>query len=288
MATDRGILRRMLHEPLLHFLILGALIFGAAEQWNGSAQRYRIVIGSEQMRRIADNYARQYGGPPSSAQLAALVDGQVQEEILYREGLALHLDRDDEIVRRRIAQKFDFLQQDLAPRQLPSEAELEAFYRQHQDRYLAPARASFSHVYFSPDQSAAPSAELRASKVLPTLSSGTVRAPQLGDRFSDRYDYAALSPADVARLFGESAFANAVFKAPPGRWAGPFPSGLGWHLIYVNAREAARVRPLAEIHAEVLADFQDDARRRNNAEALATLKRKYTIVLGAPANAAQR
>lgn len=278
-----GLLRRLAREPFVHFLALGALIFvvGGVVQQRRGAESYRIALDEDLWRTLALRWEKQYGSAPTREQLESLAEHFVKEEVLYREGLALHLDRDDEIIRRRVAQKVQFLLQDLAIPTDPTDQQLREYHAAHPSRYIAPARASFSHVYFSADGQG--DAGRRASTALEALRAGVaLRAPERGDPFPYQYDYSGLSQADVARVFGESAFSRAVFSAPARTWSGPFQSGYGWHLVYVSDRTAARAEPLPEIKDRVTRDYLDDARERNNAERFEELKRKYTIVRGRP------
>ncbi|MDR3415226.1 MAG: peptidyl-prolyl cis-trans isomerase [Nevskia sp.] len=281
-APPRGLaLRRLLREPFLHFVLLGAVLFEAGQYLQGHPERYRIVQGRAQLDELVRNYARQYGSAPSPAQLHALAEHALQEEIYFREALALNLDRDDQIVRRRLVQKYGFLQQDLFVPKEPDEAQLQAYYRANAARYAAPARRSFSHVYFSPDAGGEVQARQRALRALEALRAqpGLARAPELGDRFSDLYDYAGVDAADAGRLFGQSELAQALFAAPVGQWSGPYRSGYGWHLLYVSDEQAARQPPLAEVRERVHADYLDGERQAGDAAAYARLLAKYHIVL---------
>src|ERR1043165_501291 len=141
---------KILREPLLHFMVLGALIYLAARQFDGESDRYRIDAGPEQRARIATTYQQQYGVPPTERQLQYLLDQYVRSEILFREGLALGLDRDDEIVRRRVVQKIEFLNEDVDAIEA-DDAVLEQFFAGHQSRYVLPATVSFRQAFFSAD-----------------------------------------------------------------------------------------------------------------------------------------
>jgi len=269
---------RVLQEPLLHFLALGALIFVVADVRDGGDDQHRIAIDRARIAKLAQTYTQQFGGPPSPAILRKLVDNDVDEEVLYREGLAMHLDRDDEVIRRRIVQKVQFLEQDLNPPSAPSDAALRAFYDSHHARYVAPPRIAFTHVYFSPDKGGDADARSRALKVLASLDAKTKRASERGDAYPDLYDYASIRPDDAARLFGQTPIAKAIFQIPAGRWAGPFRSGYGWHLVYVTAREPAHLLAFEDARDTVRSDYQADQQDAANRDAFAALKSRYTII----------
>lgn len=266
-------------QPLLHFLLLGMLIVAVQALREQAPDRYRIVIGAAQRAMIAGRYAQQYGAAPESGQWPLLLDQFRREEILYREGLALHLDQDDEVIRRRIVQKMEFLQQDLTLAAAPDAAQLEAFYRRHAARYRVPEKITFSHVYFAPDRGGDAAAHLRAEQALALLRGrSAARAPERGDPFPDRYDYAALGAVEIERLFGVSEFSQRAPTAPVGQWCGPWRSGYGWHLLLVQARSPAYLPPLASQRARVEADYQRAARTAANARRFAELERKYRVV----------
>jgi peptidyl-prolyl cis-trans isomerase C len=268
----------MLKEPLLHFLLLGAAIYIGVSAVNRAHDPHRIVVGPEQTRQIIARYQLQYGEAPDAAQLNTLIDRYAQEEILYREGVALGLDRDDEIVRRRIVQKVEFLQQDVKVAQEPKLAELQAFYESHRSRYAVAEKVSFTHIYFSPDIGGDAAARARAEKLLTHARDIPARAPERGDRFPDVYDYSLLGRTELNRLFGESELTGGVLKAPVGEWSGPYRSGYGWHLVRVTQHEADRTLSFAEARDRVELDFIQDARDSRNTASFAKLAKKYSVV----------
>jgi peptidyl-prolyl cis-trans isomerase C len=282
-------LRRILREPLLHFLIAGAIILWFAQSHSAAADRHRILVDADVMQRLAVNYQQQYGSPPSAEQVDFLLDRYVRQEIVYREGLALGLDREDEIIRRRIVQKYEFLQQDLNVVPSPTRGQLQAFYEKNKNKYAVAEKLSFSHIYFSPDEGGDGRAKERARRTLDLLSRQDVkRAPERGDRFPDLYDYASLGPAEVQRLFGDSEFASQIFQSAVNQWAGPWRSGFGWHLVFVNDRQAARVPSLDEVREQVESDYLAQAREQKNEQEFARLAKNYTVVRASRASASAR
>lgn len=261
---------RILREPLLHFMVLGLLVYGAARQFDGEGDRYRIDAGPEQRARIATTYQQQYGAPPTDAQLQYLLDQFVRSEILYREGLALGLDRDDEIVRRRVVQKIEFLNEDTAEI-TADEAQLEQFFAAHQSRYLEPASVSFTQAYFCADPRGEADAHRRAANA---LAHNAVR----GDRFEGGDRFTGLTSAQAQRVFGDSQLTAALFTAPSGNWTGPFRSAFGWHLIRIDRREPAQAPALSAVLDRVRADYVAAERERRNESEFRRLASKYRIV----------
>ena len=268
-------LKRILTEPFVHFLVIGAalFLFGERLEQQQQADRYAISVGSAELKRFASLWEKQYGGQPSAAELDELAENYIRQEVLYREALSLGLDKGDEVVKRRMVQKLEFLQQDLWTAQEPPEAELHAYYRDHAERYQQPERVSFRQLYFSADQPG--DARQRAAKALVELDWGK---PQSGDRFPDNAEFTQQSRADVKRVFGNSPVAFFLFEQPPRRWAGPFQSGLGWHLVYVEDKTPATQAEFESVRLAVKNDWQQALRQRKNTEAFNTLKQRYTIV----------
>ncbi len=272
---------RILREPLLHFLVLGALVFGAARHFDGDSGRYRIDAGPAQRAHIEATYRQQYGVSPTPAQLKYLLDQYVRSEILFREGLALGLDREDEIIRRRVVQKIEFLNEDTHAEETPSDAALEQFFAVHRNRYATPASVSFEQVYFSADRGGEGVARARAEGVFALLRKGSRDSDAVvrsGDSFASGTDFESVNATDAASLFGDSQFSAALFTAPVGNWSGPFRSGYGWHLLRVSSREASRPPSFEAVRNRVQSDYAADARERRNQAEFRRLASKYHIV----------
>ena len=228
--------------------------------------------------QLSHSYALQFGSPPDPATLEQLVRDDVRDEILFRQGRALGLAEGDEIVRRRVVQKEQFLIQNLHAPAEPSAAELQAFYAAHADRYAAPPHASFSHVYFEVGPDGDARAQARARSALAKLPPGVARAPERGDAFPDLYDFSEFEPGQTERLFGHTEFTRAVFTAPIGRWTGPFRSAYGWHLLYVASRAASTRPPLSEVRDRARNDMLEAAQDKANAAAFDKIAKRFTVL----------
>jgi peptidyl-prolyl cis-trans isomerase C len=265
-------------EPFFHFIVLGLLIWVSGEYWNAHTDRYTIRIGPAERQRIAMTYRQQFGQLPTPEHFEGLIKRYIREEIFVREGLALNLEKDDEIVRRRITQKYEFLQTDLVVPNSPDPGVLERWFEQNKVSYLTPERVAFSQIYFSPDKEGEEVAKARAVKILRELPGmHASRAPDLGDSFPGPSDVGALAPDEAARLFGQSVLSDELFKAPVARWSGPFRSGYGWHLIYVTDHLPSALPALQDIRERVLADYLEEQRRILNARSFEKLSAQYTI-----------
>lgn len=269
----RRIFPALIREPLVHFLVVGLLLFTSGRAYQRSHDIYRIEITPERVAQLSEVYRRQYGELPGPEMRAVLIQTDIDNEMLFREGIALKLDQDDEIVRRRIIQKMQFLSDDATAPAEPTAAEVAAYYRQHAARYAESPSASFTHVFFAGDTGG----KARADRVLPIMAD-RARAPELGDPFPDLYDFARFGPDQVERLFGDTAFSTAVFTAPLGQWSGPFQSGYGWHLLKVTARTAPAPLPLEKVADRVRADLLGDLQRQLNQAGADARKRRFTII----------
>ena len=277
-ARLASLLRRGAREPFFQFLLLGALIWAGVEYVEAQSQRYTISVGPAERQRLAIAYQQQYNQAPTPEQLQNLTERYVRQQIFVREGHALGLDKSDEIVDRRIAQKFEFLQQDLGAPDTPDEATLRRWYASHKLQYLSGPKVAFSQVYFSPDRDGEAGAKARAEKALAVLTAHkAVRAPALGDAFPGPSDTAPLTKDDAARLFGESALAAALTDLPVGQWSGPLRSGYGWHLVFVSHRQPPSVPAFEDIRSRVADDYREEQRRLQNAQAYEKLRGKYHV-----------
>jgi hypothetical protein len=284
---------KLLRQPLLHFLLLGAAIF-AMNAWlgRGTDQSRTIAISAADVARMADVWERQWRRPPTNAELRGLVDQQIHEEIFYREALAQGLDKDDIIVRRRLAQKLEFLAEDLTADPVPTDADLAAFFGANPERYREPPRLSFSHLYFSRDRHGANTESIAAQALVrlgakPAPDPNELRA--LGDPFMLQNDFVDRTPAELDRLFGAD-FGERLAALPIDTWQGPIASGYGLHLILVTHRRDARLPALADVRDTVQRDFIDAKRREANATFYEQLRSRYRIEIAPeamPAEAAQ-
>jgi peptidyl-prolyl cis-trans isomerase C len=265
-----------LSEPVVHFVAAGLVLFAASKVLGTDDDAHVIVITPQREAQLASRYAMQFGASPSTTTLSQLVDLEIEEEILFRHGVALGLDRDDEIVRRRVVQKMQFLLHDVQAPPEPQDAELRAYFEQHADRYVKPPRVTFTHVYFSGDEGD-DVARSRARHVLERLINGEP-SDEVGDPFADLYHFAAYEPEQVKRLFGVTELSAAAFCVPPGRWMGPYGSGYGWHLIRVEARQESQQPRFVDVRERVRTDYLLDEQERRNIAAFDELASEYEVV----------
>lgn len=284
MTTDpMSSVRRWLREPLLQFLAAGFLLFAGYHALNptpdGGAPSHRIELTESDLQQLTVAWVAQGRPAPTATEMASLVEARVREEILYREALALGLDRDDTIVRRRMAQKMDFLAEDVATVRAPGPDELEQWFRDNGQRFALPPRATFRHVYFSPDRRGTGTRDA-AANALARLGGAPADAAVdgVGDPFMFQDFYGDRPFDQLATQFGP-AFARALFETESGAWRGPIESGFGWHLVFVDSITPARIPPLEEIRDDVRVEWiaarRDEGRRRSYDE----MRARYEVIV---------
>lgn len=273
---------RLLHEPLVQFFLAGLVLFAGyrALHPESSNGRYRIELTPDDLAQMSVSVLAQERPAPNAREMANLIDQKVREEVLYREAVAMGFDQGDEIVKRRMAQKMEFLAEDLSDLKEPTQAELRSWFDEHQAQFMVPGRVTFRHLYFSPDRrgthalaDAAAAGKRLSGK--PVEWPGAVRE---GDQFMFQDRYADRSPDQVAAVFG-GGFATAVFQAAPGSWQGPVESGLGYHLVAVEELRPPSVPAFEEVLPEVRTAWVDAQRETYKKKSYADMRAKYEVIL---------
>jgi len=280
-------LKRWLGEPLLHFLLIGIALFAVyayLHRGRGGVESSRqIVLTLDELRQMDMYFESQWHRAPTPAEFQALVEDKVREEVLYREGIAMGLDKDDTIVKRRMAQKMQFLAEDVAAAHEPSTAELKAWFDKNKDKFALPGRYSFRHLYFSPDKRSA-NAQEDAAKVLAKIASqpeDSKLAASLADPFMFQNYYGDRTPEAIAKEFGPP-FAMTLEKLKPGSWQGPVESGYGWHLVFVDTVIPGRIPAFEEAEPDVKTAWLGEQKAQAWKKAYDVMRAKYIVFLPAP------
>ena len=278
-------LRHVLKEPLLHFLGLGLglfLLYSVVTP--GDVASHRVVVSQAIVDDLVKQYAMKWSGPPDAKQLTALIDSYVYDEILYREGIASGLGRDDPVIKRRICQKIDMMTEDESDHSVPTDAQLQEYLDAHPSKFESPARVSFEQVYFDLQGTD------RAGKL------GLIKVALTQGANPAEYGQVSLLPRSihsedlnlVSRDFGAT-FAAALKKLPIGVWSGPVKSSLGDHLVRVHAWSPSSVPSLEQSRAAVIREWENDRRLKATSDNYLRLRKDYAVVLEAklPVPAAQ-
>jgi peptidyl-prolyl cis-trans isomerase C len=273
--------KQFLTAPLLHFLLIGFAIFITSFYISKRRDAHKIIIDKTIMAKLAMAWQTQFGKLPNSHDLKIAADEYVKQEVLVREAELLGLNQDDEIIRRRLQQKMAFILKDNIVVPEPSQTVLESYYKQNASKFSEAPKVSFSHIYFSADNSSNEQARQRAAAVLSRLGKKTApqRAPELGDHFMLLYDYSDIDKTEARGLFGDSPFTDSLFTVQENRWTGPFSSGYGCHLLYVNKRAGNMIPSLSKIKAQVIESYKNDKLNEMDNEVIEKLVEKYTVEL---------
>jgi hypothetical protein len=275
---------KLLREPLVHFLLLGAVLFGvfALVGDRGSARDGHIVVTPGHLEHLMISFTRTWQRPPTAQELAGLIDDYIRDEVLYREAVAMGLDRDDTIVRRRLRQKLEFLTEETAEMAAPSDEELQTFLQQHLDAFRVEPRLAFRHIYLSRDRRG-DAANAAARQLLLQLTRGDAAMDPtvLGDPFLLPPEVALASRSEIARLFGD-AFATQLQHLELGRWTGPIESAYGLHLVFVRERVDGRIPALAEVREAVQREWLAARRKAVNEQFYQRLRARYTVTVEQP------
>ena len=270
-------LSRFWREPLLHFLLIGAALFlyyDIVGEGDSEAPPKRVHVNSGQVAQLAANFERTRLRQPTQDELDAMVESHVREEIFYREAMAMGLDQNDPMVRRRMRMKLEFMLEDLSG-QDASDVVLSDFLERNADRFRDEAQVSFRQVYLDPDQRSDLGKD--ADQLLSRLNHG--RDPEsLGDRTLVPRTYQLALQSEIERDFGDE-FVREIVSLPVGEWSGPVFSPFGAHLVKIDARIDARLPELAEIRDEVLREYLEDKREQQKNLAYEKLREGYMITV---------
>jgi hypothetical protein len=275
-------MRRVYKEPLLHFLLLGAglfLVYSLLQKRGGDHEPGQIVVTLGQVEQLASSFAKTWQRPPTPEELAGLVRDRVREEVYCREAMALGLDREDTVIRRRLRQKMEFVSDDIAALVEPTEADLEEYLRTHPDSFRVEPRFTFEQVCLDPEKHGKRLASDTAQLLEQLNQAGTeADLSRLGDSQMLEPEFAGLPAGEVAKQFGEP-FALALGGLQPGRWQGPVESGYGVHLVYVSERAEGRLPALAEVRDAVRREWDNARRIEANDAFYAELLARYDVTI---------
>lgn len=269
---------RLLKEPLAHFLVLALAIFAlyGALNRNDEPRADEIVVTGAKIEQLAGLFAKTRQRPPSASEVKGLIDDHVKEEILYREALALGLDKDDTVIRRRLRLKMEFLSQAQAETATPGEAELEAFLKGNPDRFRIDPTLAFRQVFLSPERRGE-TIEQDVASVLEVLRAKPDTDPStLGDPTTLPSELPLTRKSSIGQIFG-AAFAEAVANTPSGAWAGPLKSSFGLHVVHIDESKPGRPATLSQVRASVAQEWVNERRQQAEETQFAERLKHYRV-----------
>jgi len=275
---------KLLREPLVHFLLLGAGLFFLAGLLGSSEEEgnKRIVVSSGRLEHLVTGFSRTWQRSPTQQELEGMVEDYIKEEVLYREARVLGLDQDDTVIRRRLRQKMEFLSEDFVAIEEPTEEELQTYLNQHPEQFRIDSKISFSHVYLKADGRGD---DLRRDaerlRLQLTDNPRLIENSAIGDPFPLAQDFEFLSESQVANLFGQ-VFADQVFTLEPNIWSGPVESGYGFHVVFVRERVEGQTPMLEEVREAVQQEWVSATRREAKERFYQRLRDQYTVTVEFP------
>jgi len=278
-------MKTFVREPLVHFLLLGAVLFvvyGLVSRPSSSDGAGKITVTQGQIENLVSGFTKAWQRPPTSEELAGLVRDLVREEVYCREAMALGLDKDDTIIRRRLRQKMEFISDDIAALPEPTDADLNAYLQAHTDRFRAEQTFTFLQVYLDPEKHGENLArDISALLARLNRAGGQTEVSALGDSLLMERSFTAAPASEVAKQFGER-FAAKLSELSPGKWEGPVESGYGAHLVFVSERTEGRVPELAEVRDDVRHEWANAQRLELNEKFYQELFKRYSVTIESP------
>lgn len=265
-------MEKIIKEPLVHFLLLGLAIFlfyGLVND-DAAATNETIIIDDNDVERLIQNYQKSWNEYPDEKTINKLVDDYVKSEVLYNEALQLNLDHNDEIIKRRLMQKYEFLIEDLASQNPIEEETLKAYWQENKEKYKSPARYSFEQYYFNPDL--VDDAESLAKANLPKARTRNLKSHSSHLDF----EHTSMEEEQIARVFGQ-AFASQIIDLQINKWNGPIKSGYGYHLVHITTKEQSALSKFENVKNDVTKDYRDEFLDKQNDQLYKAIKEKFEI-----------
>jgi len=280
---ESSLMKNLMREPLVHFLLLGALIFGAFKIISRETiEPGMILITQGRIESLEIAFSRTWRRPPTASEFEGLIRDYVREEVFAREAVALGLDKDDTIIRRRLRQKLEFVSEDVAAHAEPTDEQLRAYLKEHADAFRGDRRFTFRQVYLNPQQRGT---NLRrdALQLLAQLrrSGGQTDISALGDSLMLENEFKGIAAAEVVKQFGEP-FGAALGEMAVGQWQGPTESGFGVHLVLMAERTDGSMPGLEDVRAAVRREWINARRLEANEKFYRTLLQRYSVTIERP------
>ena len=281
--STKSRLRRIFREPISWFLLFGGLVF-ALDRLASDAPEHEIIVDQALRDRLSMVWQASYGRAPNPDELRGIIDEHLEEEMLYREALSLGLDQQDQIIRRRLAQKIRFLNEDSLLLERPSEDALREWFREYQDQYAPAPSISFQHIYVNPETQGA-RLKLKLQEIARQLAESD--RPPVGDLLLLPSAYSDTPLQRVANDLG-SAFVSALESLPVREWSGPIESAYGFHFVWIESRDAGTIPEFDEVADNVGRDYQRAQRETANQAFIEALAQKYQVIELPPESAPDR
>lgn len=277
-------MKKLLHEPLVHFMLLGVLVFTGFKFFsnNESSQPGTIIVTQGKIESLVTGFTRTWQRPPTHEELNGLIRDYVREEVCAREAMALGLDKEDTVIRRRLRQKLEFISESVAAQANPTEAELQQYLEAHREKFRRERQFTFRQVYLDPQRHGINLNSDAAQLLIRLEQAGTdSNISVFGDPFLLDQEYKRVPTSEVSKQFGEK-FAARLGDLLVGQWQGPIESGFGTHLVLVTERDEGRMPVLKEVRDAVKLEWSNAQRSETKEKFYEALLKRYTVTIEDP------
>jgi hypothetical protein len=277
---------KLLREPLVHFLFIGAaiyLLYGVFAEPAVEEADKTIIVSVGEIEWMQTAWQKSWNRPPTAEEFDGLIQQFIKETVLYREALTMGLNKHDQVIRRRLAQKLEFLAKDLVALTPPTGEELQAYFNEHREHYQEPVLYTFTQVFIDPDKRADNTLDdAEAIKAILVTRGNTIEdVGALGDDFMLQNYYPEKDALEIQKYFG-SGFSESLVELSPGQWHGPVLSGYGMHLVYVSNISEPPELNFSDVRERVEQDWKTEKGEELNEKFYANLRDQYTIIIEEP------
>ncbi len=269
-------MKKLLKEPFFHFILIGIALFILYGMVNDkSSSKDTIIINDFDVSTLISKWEMQWKRAPTEKELQNLINLNIKQEIFYQEALKMNLDHNDEIIKRRLSQKMQFLSNDIAAMIEPSDENLKAYYKEHAEKYLTPPSYTLYQITFSPDQRKDNYKD--ALEILKQFPYATFEEMKdWGDTLPFNYYFEDVNANELGLLLG-SKFPEGLKKVAIKQWAGPVQSGFGYHLVYITQIKAPALPDFNSVKKNIIRDYEYDKQQEIDESIYHELKKKYEI-----------
>ena len=267
------LLKRILQEPLLHFAVVGSLLFFYLSS-NDVTTKPQVVISEGRINQLTAQFSKTRQRTPSAEELKALIDNQVREDLAFKHGTQMGLVENDSIIKRRVQQKLEFMLNDSIASIEPSREELQAYLDTHQDKFIIAPVYSFKHIYINPEKHESTNAFI-----------AELKKENLDEVYQDRGDtimleseYIDIGSLQIARLFGRK-FTENLDTITLNKWQGPVKSGFGLHLVIIDKKTSEHVATLNEMELEIKRNYRIAAQKQAIDAFYQELQKEYSVTV---------
>jgi hypothetical protein len=269
-------MKKTLKAPFFHFILIGIALFILYGLVNKNIDsKNTIIIDDFDLENIISSFEMQWKRDPTEQELQNIINQNIKQEVFYQEALKMNLDHNDEIIKRRLSQKMQFLSNDIAALSEPTDETLKSYYKENSDKYLTPTNFTIYQITFSPDKRKDNYKD--ATEILKRFPEASFEEmKQWGDPLPFPYYFEEVKANELGLQLG-SKFPKALESQEINKWVGPIPSGFGYHLVYITQKVDPQVPELEMVKKEVLRNYEYENQIETNELIYQELKKLYDI-----------